>query len=385
MKSISYSSGSVISLCISLIFLAIALSGALQTQLTIFGFYAAELPLLLSIFFGRNWLAKSIDTTFFARSISFCSFIIILWSIISLLADNSKQSLIFSETRSLIWLSLGFFFCRAYFRRTGIVVPRFLVYMGLLYPLGYLYLYLLVIRAGGIEKLYLNLPLILVSVFTAIYYKSRLSWLVIIAWLPVVYLSLYRQSYVVIFFLIILLFLALFVDLNSLSLKAFVQTLLIFGISFVFASSGIVLSAVDYAILNLYPESSVGYNQIIYKTFDSSNDSSTQTRFDALLSSFSSPSTFPTFMANGTYDTLLEGEFNTRDSGFFFVSKRFGVLGVIFLLYCLFLILIPSSLASFFFGLSVFFLMFVTGSMFDIGYIAASFGILLHIVTLRFP
>lgn len=383
MKPMRFSPRLLFSQYIPFLLVFLALSAPLQLQLKFFGFYAAEVLLIIPLLLGQKWLHTYLDYHYFIKSSICAIFVVIVWTLLSLLVYSSDYSLIFSEARSLIWLCFGFYFCRAFYRRTGLVVPKFLAYVGLLYPIGYLNLHQQVIASGGSDKLYLNLPLLVVSIFTSIYYRSRLSWLILFAWLPVVYLSLFRQSYLVYLALVFLLLLGAFTDLNSLTPKSFARIAIPCIILSYAINLGFHQRFIDYAIYNLYPQGSSGYHQIIYKTIDSDNDSSSQLRFEALWSSFTNSSIMPTPIADGTFDSIIQGKINTRDSGFIFVTRRLGVLGLFVLFYLALSLLFLPSLAALASGLLVFFLMYVTGAMFHIGYVSAMFGVLLHI--LLFP
>jgi hypothetical protein len=351
-------------------------------QLKLAGFYMAEVLLIVPFLLSYKWVKIYTDTHYLFTYIAIAFVFIVLWALLSLIANSEAYSLILSEARALFYVAIGFFFCRAFYKRSKLLLPKFLVYIGLLYPIGFLYLQQQVIGLGGSEKIYLNLPLLVVALFACIYYSSNLSWLVLLAWFPAIYFSLFRQSYFVFLSLILLLTYGLFTDIKTLSRKSLFIIAILLPCIFLLVNSGFFSTVSDFVLSNLYPEDSLGYHQIIYKSVDAQNDQSMFVRYEAIRSIITDFHILPTLMPEGTSDNVFEIRLNNRDSGFLYVARRFGILGIFGICYLIRAFvwrLSPLFLMS---GMLSIFLLYVTGAIFHIGYVGLAFGVLLHVFTL---
>ena len=369
---------------LSLFFFSLFISSSLQTILVIGGLYLAEILVFLSFLFGRKsvFLAGFLESRFFSFNLN-SLYAILLWSLISLsFAPSDSFRLILSETRSLVFLCTGFCLTRyALLKGYTRQLYSWLFFTSLSYP--FLYFILLVPFSGsgsGVYKVFPQIPLFILSVgILLLLRRFRCATLLLASWTPVLLFSFFRSSLVLgVYFFVLL---SVYVVVSATSNFVPVQRIVAGSLAIVFAFicfSGF-LPRFDSSYLSFFYQDSVLFQtQILHKLDNAGSVDSDQARDRNFRQAFSFDDIFPSLLPYGTsFDLNLNDGMNNLDSGYLYISRRFGVLLSFALLFSLFRVYLRNPIVFLCIGAPFLFFLYYTGSFSNIGALAGPVGAIL--------
>ncbi|MEA5423127.1 hypothetical protein [Synechococcus sp. CCY9202] len=365
---------------LSLILVSFALSGVLESVLLINGYYAGDVLLVIPYFLCRQDLKQYVNLK--AVESKFCIFLLCLiaFSAISLFVHPELQRPILSETRALAWMAFAFLISNNARSCPLSILGKITILLSIVYPiLFFARISLSSPDPFGLDlKSFPNLFLLICSV-SLLLEASKFRWplLVLMCWMPVAFVSLFRSSILLAVYLLLVVCVYALTNKHSTLIKLLVP---LGSAIVIYLSFGQIISSVEQLFRLLYSGGDLAYNQIVAKSFDANEDSSAMARSLAVSEALEFRNVMPSLLGTGntTFDKGFDSitNKNNNDSTYLYLARRLGILAIP--LIGLFLVNLRYSRLNLFTNLlvlpSFFFLCYITGGQFAVPSLGLAFG-----------